>query len=36
MINNILRNFFSSGKNPKVFFDVSIGGKPQGRVVFEV
>jgi hypothetical protein len=22
--------------NPKVFFDISIGGKPAGRVVMEV
>lgn len=25
-----------STKNPKVFFDIDIGGKPQGRVTFEL
>uniref|UniRef100_A0A7S1DP38 Peptidyl-prolyl cis-trans isomerase n=2 Tax=Hemiselmis andersenii TaxID=464988 RepID=A0A7S1DP38_HEMAN len=26
----------SAGANPKVFFDVDIGGKPGGRIVFEL
>jgi peptidyl-prolyl isomerase D len=35
MINNILRVFFSS-KNSKVFFDININGKKEGRMVFEL
>jgi hypothetical protein len=27
---------FSSASNPKVFFDVSIGGRPIGRIVMEL
>ena len=26
----------SSVNNPRVFFDIEIGGKPQGRVVMEL
>lgn len=28
--------FMSGGANPKVFFDVDIGGKPAGRITFEL
>lgn len=28
--------FMSTGKNPKVFMDISIGGAPSGRIVMEV
>lgn len=24
------------GDNPKVFFDISVGGKPKGRIVMEL
>lgn len=27
---------YSTAPNPKVFFDVTIGGKDSGRIVFEV
>ena len=27
---------FVSGGNPKVFFEVDIGGKPAGRITFEL
>jgi hypothetical protein len=30
------RRTFASNSNPKVFFDVKIGAKPAGRMVFEV
>lgn len=30
------RRFFSEMANPKVFFDVSIGNQPAGRIVMEV
>jgi len=26
----------SSATNPRVFFDISIGGKPAGKIVFEL
>jgi cyclophilin family peptidyl-prolyl cis-trans isomerase len=26
----------SATKNPKVYFDLDVGGKPQGRVTFEL
>jgi hypothetical protein len=33
---NMIRRAFATGANPKVFFDVKIGTKPAGRIVFEV
>lgn len=31
-----LRRFSADAKNPKVFFDISIGGKAAGRVTFDL
>ncbi len=30
------RAMSASGGNPKVFFDIDIGGKPAGKIVFEL
>ncbi len=31
-----LNNLVKMASRPKVFFDVAIGGKPAGRIVFEL
>uniref|UniRef100_A0A7S2V2M4 Peptidyl-prolyl cis-trans isomerase n=1 Tax=Fibrocapsa japonica TaxID=94617 RepID=A0A7S2V2M4_9STRA len=33
---HVMKNCFSSDANPRVFFDISIGGSPAGRVVIDL
>lgn len=33
---NFFKNLIKMASRPKVFFDVAIGGKPAGRIVFEL
>lgn len=32
----LTRALSMAAENPKVFFDISIGGKPEGKIVFEL